>query len=193
MLEIERCKSFVIRSCKDLRFTTEYPTERRLQFLDLNLDGKNGLCWGYKVGRPKPLLSAMSAHSKFTKLAIVKSAFVNAVKKSCTHRIGNAVLNQCDRLRNAFYDDGMLRVAMEKILCNCVVPSGSYTVSKKRIIVPYYHGFSHRLLKFIPNSVTLVFTIPYKLARLTPFSGEQVSDCEVRHRKMYVKECISNV
>ncbi|CAN8020245.1 unnamed protein product [Ixodes persulcatus] len=58
---------FILTAAPELKFTSESVKDGKLQFLDLQLLNKKGLCWSYGRETVKKVLSRWSAHSKLVK------------------------------------------------------------------------------------------------------------------------------
>ncbi|CAN8027103.1 unnamed protein product, partial [Ixodes persulcatus] len=82
------------------------PEEGVLQFLDIRVHVRDGLCWEYGKITQKPVFSKHSCHSKIDKAGVVKSLVKNALDRSCTHYMNQAVQRQWRRLEDAGYQEG---------------------------------------------------------------------------------------
>src|SRR5690606_37036442 len=168
-----------------LEFKIENPGNKPLQFLDLQLlGGGKSLCWQYGSGKEKPLLHRFSQHSKLVKNGMILSCIKNVFKKSCTHFIGMAFSKQLDRLLLAGYDvDFVCSVLMK---CNFDVQALTNRPFDKKnvIVVPYIHKMSHGLLGLVKDyGLKIVFSVPFKLSCLTPFSDlSHAFRCWTKHR-----------
>jgi len=189
----------IISSNKELLFQVEDPLLNDLQFLDLVLSGAGSkFCWKYGNGKNKPLLSAYSAHSKIVKRSVVSSCILNAMSKSCNDLVFVSINLQIQRLLNVGYDFDFLISLWPKILKKVFSGNSGSTdeFSKKPFVVlPYYHNFSHCLLKIAAKfNVKIVFKIPFKLSNLTPFSKSFSNfSCPTKHRSSLITPCQCNV
>ncbi|CAN7976939.1 unnamed protein product, partial [Ixodes persulcatus] len=161
---------FILTAAPELKFTSESAKDGKLQFLDLQLLNKKGLCWSYGRETVKKVLSRWSAHSKLVKGGVVRSLIGSALKKSCFHCVGNAFGVQIKRLLSAGYSLDFIVSSARRLLVRASVTAervqgGTFAV------VPYFHGFSHSLkalgAKF---NVNVVFKTDFRLDRLTPFT-----------------------
>ncbi|CAN7996196.1 unnamed protein product [Ixodes hexagonus] len=59
--------NFILTAAPELKFTSESAKDGKLQFLDLQLLNKKGLCWSYGKETARGVLSRWSAHSKLVK------------------------------------------------------------------------------------------------------------------------------
>lgn len=71
-----------------LKLTREVPQENTLRFLDRRLHfSEDHVCWQYEPLSNKPLFPFSSGHSKLVKRGIGKMRLLNALKRSCPHRM----------------------------------------------------------------------------------------------------------
>lgn len=100
---LESLLSHIHHKCSEIAFTSEFPTNSSLWFLDITFHRESGLCWEY--GRPdaKPVLSGKSCHSKSVKNGVIKSLLSATIKTLCKHAVGFSPFRQLERLQEAGY------------------------------------------------------------------------------------------
>lgn len=108
-----RClESSARTAAPELKFTTEHPENGVLQ-LHLRIHVEQALCWDYGKKSAKPVLSRKSCHTESVKAGVVKSLVMTALRKSCTHFMGNAVKEQWLRLESAGYEEEFTKRQLE--------------------------------------------------------------------------------
>lgn len=199
-------EAFVSRG-KGLKFTSEIPSEDRLQYLDVLVKFEpNHVCWSYSPRAGKPLLNYASDHSRLVKNGIVVACFRAALLKSCCHSVDQAFRLQVSRLQEAGYPLSVLRASCERVLKTLrhntqVVAEGEQAEDRPKIsVIPYVHGLSHRLKKVAQNfEVKVVFSAKNKISSVCPsvkrkFEGknEVMKVCTIAHKRPFV-DCTKNV
>lgn len=187
---------------KDFELTHELSENCEIRFLDFKLFLNNGrTCWMYQPRGNKPVLPFHSAHFKLVKRGIAKSCFMNALRKSCVHKITESFVEQSSRLTSAGYPDhvqvsvaeGLLRELKAKGTDNAVPP---VTARQAFAVVPYMHKIAHNLKKVAQRvNVKVVFTAPQKLSRLCKLSvppSRPTLGCTTKHANKF-RDCICNV
>uniref|UniRef100_A0A6M2D1N9 Putative tick transposon ovary overexpressed n=1 Tax=Rhipicephalus microplus TaxID=6941 RepID=A0A6M2D1N9_RHIMP len=160
------------RRGKGLVFTSEQPTENCLQFLDMKLVfEKNHVCWKYSPRTEKPLLQYASSHSRIVKNGIAMGCFNSALTKTCKHKLKESFLEQKVKLEKAGYPNSFLLTASERLMKK--MKSGEKEErsqdTKKISVIPYEHGFSHKLKKVAAKyGVKVVFSAKNKLGGVCP-------------------------
>ena len=181
---------------KGLSFTHELPLENTLRFLDLSISFDNGhACWQYFPRAQKGLVPYDSSQSKIVKRGVAMLCLESALRKSCVHKMQDAFDNQISRLKTAGFPDSMVTPVVETLLQKV---KGSRREARTRTttfpvrpeVVPYIHKVSHNLRKVAGRyGVPLVFSAPFKLARLCPRTSREPKrvGCGKNHAKPYAK------
>lgn len=190
-----------------LRFTSEVPKDKKLQYLDLCLcfEDKH-FCWQYKPRSEKPVLDYSSGHSKLVKRGIVLSCLRSALDKSCLHMLHYGFVAQVERLLAAGYPSSLIASVCERLLqmvkkCEkrrCI-SSGHTEKNKRAAVIPYVHKMAHGL-KNVGNrfGVRVVFSAPNKLGSICAMVHRRAQGvckgrrCLQKHVKQYVK-CVTGV
>lgn len=190
-----------------LSFTSEFPKDNHLQFLDLDLCfGDDHVCWGYSPRSGKPLLSYQSDHSRLVKDGLAVACIKSALRKSCHHRVEDSFSQQVSKLMAAGFPTAHLARLSERVLTrlrksNTGPEDADVEVRRKKVAAfPYLHGVSHRLKKLAAKyDVGVVFTAKNKIGglcasvkrRLDKTSSDR-SRCTVSH-KTRLTPCRKNV
>lgn len=133
-------------TCPELVFTSEFPSDGSLRFLDLALFTLPQFCWEYGRSDPKPLLSRHGYHPKSVKSGVIKSVLPSAIKKSCAHKVATAVSRQMSRVMEAGFQQDTILKHLHDILSPARVDRSPPT-SSRPVILPYFHGIRHALGK----------------------------------------------
>lgn len=155
----------------------------------------------------KPLLNYKSGHTKLVKNAIALSCFTSALKKTCTHLVESSFSAQVKKLRQAGFPRDVLIKVCEKLIkkikrgpgdgCDLVEKAQH----KKFAVLPYVHGFTHRLKKVASRyDVQVVISARNKLSTLCAKVDRRIANhqnvrqgtCNVSHVNNYVS-CITGV
>lgn len=144
---LPKIKDFIVQAAPELTFSSEEPDEGVLQYVDLRLNTVDGLCREYGKLAAKPLLPYKSCHSKLVKRGAVMSLLDNAFKKSCQHKVHEAVMRQLARIKEAGYKSNIV----EGVARKCVVRlRGEIRKEREKpdrvVYIPFFHKFSHNLL-----------------------------------------------
>jgi hypothetical protein len=144
MLEPVSILEMFIEFGEGLKFTLETREKGKwLQFLDLRLWLKNGLCWSYMQRSSKPLLPFNSYHAKKIKNAIVTNAITQSVKKACPEELTNSLEFQEMRLKEAGYPDNLIQSRKKKLLLKEQKTLENSDREVKRYVgIPYVHKFT---------------------------------------------------
>ncbi|CAN7946294.1 unnamed protein product, partial [Ixodes pacificus] len=176
-LSATQIHDFIVTAAPELKFTSESAKDGKLQFLDLQLFNKRGLCWSYGRETVKKVLSRWSAHSKLVKGGVVRSLIGSALKKSCFHCVGNAFDAQIKRLLSVGYSLDFIVSSARRLLVSASV-TAERVQGRTFAVIPYFHGFSHSLkalgAKF---NVNVVFKTDFRLDKLTPFAFKREGCC----------------
>lgn len=175
----EAIEALVKATAPELQFTVETPKDDVLEFLDLRIQISNGLCWEYGKETVKPILPKQSCHSKNVKAGIAKSLIGNALSKSCTHFLSQALKRQWTRLQNAGYEDTFIR---RQLTIQLTGKQNKQVLNSRRAVIPYFHDISHNLKASAKKfGIETVCTADFKLCHLTPFESGQ-KKCQKEHR-----------
>ncbi|XP_065304288.1 uncharacterized protein [Dermacentor albipictus] len=196
---------------RPLTFTTEFPAQGNIRFLDLRLHFKaEHVCWVYEPRANKPPLRYSSAHSKLVKRSIVRSFLSCALSKSCAHLLDEGLSKQVARLEAANYPKHIIISVAEGLHRQKKLTSrmsdeqrADYVRERKEerekrkvAVIPYFHKVSHNLKKVGQRSgVNVVFTAPNKLLRLSVMScpmRKPKPGCATAHKDPFVA-CTRNV
>ncbi len=90
-VEVESVVNIFREEGQGLVFTSEEEGEEGLQFLDLRLSTKNGLCWTNQQRSPKPLLPFSSNHDRRIKHVIVTNGIKSVLNRACSCMVGNSL------------------------------------------------------------------------------------------------------
>jgi hypothetical protein len=185
-------KHELTRRSLTVEFTEEQPQNGVLRFLDLMLGGMDGFCWEYKPRDGKPVMSNKSSHSRIVKHGVIKGILLNACRKSCQHKMGKAVKHQLNRIREAGYSRGKVKEIVQAVVRSIIdkKEKSKDWEDMKTVVIPFYHGISHRLKKFARKfNINVVFSFPHKLKNIASKSGRKRTPCPTaksRHEE-YIK------
>lgn len=155
----------------------------------------------------KPLLNYKSGHTKLVKNAIALSCFTSALKKTCTHLVESSFSAQVKKLRQAGFPRDVLLKVCEKLIKKIKRGPGDgcdldeKAQHKKFAVLPYVHGFTHRLKKVASRyDVQVVISARNKLSTLCAKVDRRIANqqnvrqdtCNVSHVNNYVS-CITGV
>jgi hypothetical protein len=154
------------------KFEVERAAEGKIQFLELELSGiGTSLCYGFRQRSAKALLPYSSGHSKLIKRGLVSNLIEQVSRKSCEHRVHEALRFQLTRLSSAGFPHDLIQdVATQLMLKHS---NESSTTNRRSydgsaaVTIPYTHGASH-LIKRVAEvyGVGVRFSFPGKLASL---------------------------
>jgi hypothetical protein len=185
-IDVRSIISEITSAAPEMQFTEEVGGEV-LQFLDMCLSksSSGGLCWKYGKKTPKALLPAHSHHSKSVKNSVMESLITNAVRKCCFHNIDASLCTQVRRLCDAGYARERIANAISRVVAKVTHPIEAIKEEPRgNATVPYIHNVSHQLKKLAgKNNVRIRFSVPRKLAQLTPFtSSSSRVVCGIAHQ-----------
>lgn len=184
-----------------LNFTFEMPQDNLIQYLDLQISFHDShICWMYLPRSIKSLLNFNSSHSKLVKNGIALSCVRSAVNRSCEHLMQQSVQNQVHKLRSAGYPNSVIASAAQKALRLAKLEGKSKQANeplnqRPSVIIPYFHGFSHRLKKVAArHDVDVVFSAKNKLSAICPALQKRLGTkeraksnrCKVKHGLQFV-------
>lgn len=161
-------------------------------------------CWMYKPRVEKGLLPYSSRHTKLVKKGIAQGCIRQALNRSCFHKVRQSVFSQFERLEKAGYHKPLLIAVAEKLMRR-EGGRGNYDRPgvgedrRKLVVLPYVHGFTHRVKKVAAkHGVYVVCSSPFKLKGLCRLvnsdrtARKEVPGCGIRHKNQFV-QCQSDV
>uniref|UniRef100_A0A131Z227 Tick transposon n=1 Tax=Rhipicephalus appendiculatus TaxID=34631 RepID=A0A131Z227_RHIAP len=181
-----------------LELTTEYPSDNRLRFLDLELSfSNNHVCWGYAPRSQKSLLPFSSAHSKIVKRGIARACMKAALERSCDHQVEASFSSQVARLKLAGFPKTLLTSIAESLVSGfknkCSTAVQSATPPQQSVaVIPYVHKVAHNLKKVVSRAgVRLLFSARNKLGSLCQQVNRETKTkrCSKKHRQKFVECC----
>lgn len=125
------------------------PTDGKLKFLDVSPKLEKGLCCEYGKVTTKPILPAISCHSKLLKGGLVWSLVFNSLNMSCCHFVTptskqTALSKQTEKLKRAGY---ATRLIMSKLFTHFSGACNQKHLKERtnNVVALFYHNVSHSL------------------------------------------------
>jgi hypothetical protein len=180
------------KKCLTLKFTEELPENGKLKFLDVVWGAEDHFCWEYSPREGKPILSFKSNHSRVVKNGILKGTLISTCKKSCSHKLKEAVKKQMKRLKAAQFPKRVIE-EQTKLVIKWMVEGKQERerTESTTIVIPYYHTISHKLKKIAARfDIKVIFSFKHKIAKLAKVIGRRREKCPTAKSKhMQFVEC----
>lgn len=109
-------RQLTFKSCPELTFPTEAPSNESLQYLDLKFLISQGACLSYRKLSPKLLLSLKRPHPKHNKVAINNTHIHCALTPSCLHEMSNSLVNFVTRVMSSGFSSHLLLLVLMRRL-----------------------------------------------------------------------------
>jgi hypothetical protein len=181
LAEFEKIRELYQKYSLGISFTTEFPSNDIIQFLEFKIDTSKGLCFKYSQRSEKPLVPYLSNHSRKVLDGVIINSLANALNKSCECLAEQSLGEQEKRLTSAGYPDfkileckrKALRPNNRKIEDEFIASTG----------MPQVHGTTHRIAKRArKHRIRVSGTHRNKLSSMCRITNELIENKKVKDK-----------